>query len=633
MARSLLCAAAASALLVLAAPAHAQFHFSPAATMSSHSARVVSDAISTTLQMAKGAKVVVNQAVALKVDGLALSPEASRLALADSAGTVVVIDVNQGHEVARLAPGQAGHGDVAALAAAARAGGKRAEANKLSLTVSDGVVVVKDSADAMVARVIAGHDGWAAIAESGLFEAEGDGMEAAKWAADDTSFDLEQFSDSHYEPGLLARLLAAGKPPAPVVAAAPAPIPAPAPAPASVPAPVAAPAPAPSPAPAPAVAEAPAPVPAPVPAKAEEPLAPPPAPKVVLSKEFAMPPAAAFDGVKDGTASDAESFSLPYAVKTLGGGVEEIRLYQNGKLVWSETPSANEDVRGTISAKLAQGSNEFRLVALSRDRIESRPAKVKVEYTGAERKSVLHVVAVGISGYKNPALNLNYGVSDAEGIVGHFAKQPKTLYRDVVVHKLYDKQATKSAILELLDSLKATNPEDAVLIYLAGHGDTLGESWYFMPYEVRYPEREDEVKTYGLSSAEINDRIKDMGAQKVLMLVDACKSGAALVAFRGFEDRKALMRVARASGVHVVAAAGKEQFAAELVQLGHGLFTYTLLEGLAGKADTKQAHTITVRGLTTYVEDQLPELSQNFKGVAQFPVVDSRGMDFPVAVY
>lgn len=621
MARSLLCAAAASALLVLVAPAHAQFHFSPAATMSSHSARVVSDAINTTLQMAKGAKVVVNQTVALKVDGLALSPEASRLALADSAGTVVVIDVNQGHEVARLAPGQAGHGDVAALAAAARTGGKRAEANKLSLTVGDGVVVVKDSADAVVARVIAGHDGWAAIAESGLFEAEGDGMEAAKWAADDTSFDLEQFSDSHYEPGLLARLLAAGKPSAPVVAAAPAPAP--------VPAPTAAPAPV--PAPVPAVAEAPAP--APVPAKAEEPLAPPPAPKVVLSKEFAMPPAAAFDGVKDGTASDAESFSLPYAVKTLGGGVEEIRLYQNGKLVWSETPRANEDVSGTISAKLAQGSNEFRLVALSRDRIESRPAKVKVEYTGAERKSVLHVVAVGISGYKNPALNLNYGVADAEGIVGHFAKQPKTLYRDVVVHKLYDKQATKSAILELLDSLKATNPEDAVVIYLAGHGDTLGESWYFMPYEVRYPEREDEVKTYGLSSAEINDRIKDMGAQKVLMLVDACKSGAALVAFRGFEDRKALMRVARASGVHVVAAAGKEQFAAELVQLGHGLFTYTLLEGLAGKADTKQARTVTVRGLTTYVEDQLPELSQNFKGVAQFPVVDSRGMDFPVAVY
>ena len=113
------------------------------------------------------------------------------------------------------------------------------------------------------------------------------------------------------------------------------------------------------------------------------------------------------------TSSDSDDFQRAYNVKDLGGGVEEMRLYQNGKLVSSQ---AGADNPSGFTAKLAQGPNEFRLVALSRDRIESRPAKVKVTYTGAERKSTLHVVAIGINKYKNPALNLNYGVGDAQGI-------------------------------------------------------------------------------------------------------------------------------------------------------------------------------------------------------------------------
>jgi uncharacterized caspase-like protein len=124
-----------------------------------------------------------------------------------------------------------------------------------------------------------------------------------------------------------------------------------------------------------------------------------------------------------------------------------------------------------------------------------------------------------------------------------------------------------------------------------------------------------------------------MGAQKILMLVDACKSGAALVGYRGFEDRKALTKVARASGVHMVAAAGKDQFAAEVNELGHGIFTHTLLLGLSGKADGKKQQYVSVRELTNFIEDQMPEISESYKGVAQFPVVDSRGQDFPIAVY
>ncbi|WP_333783399.1 caspase family protein [Candidatus Kryptonium thompsonii] len=197
--------------------------------------------------------------------------------------------------------------------------------------------------------------------------------------------------------------------------------------------------------------------------------------------------------------------------------------------------------------------------------------------------------------------------------------------------ELYNEQATKENIISKLKELENTNPQDAVLIYLAGHGETINDRWYFIPHELTYPEREVEVQTKGISSDELSVLIRNTKAQKILVLIDACKSGAALLAFRGFEDRKALSQLSRATGVHVIAASTKEQYAAEVKDLGHGVFTYTLLEGLKGKA-AGGTNIVTVRKLMGYVEEQLPEITKRYKQEAQFPVVDSKGMDFPLVL-
>jgi len=39
---------------------------------------------------------------------------------------------------------------------------------------------------------------------------------------------------------------------------------------------------------------------------------------------------------------------------------------------------------------------------------------------------------------------------------------------------------------------------------------------------------------------------------------------------------------------------------------------------------------VTVRKLMDDVEEQLPEITKKYKQEAQYPVVDSRGMDFPL---
>ncbi|HEX7766045.1 MAG TPA: caspase family protein, partial [Nitrospira sp.] len=288
----------------------------------------------------------------------------------------------------------------------------------------------------------------------------------------------------------------------------------------------------------------------------------------------------------------------------------------------------------TFHLRLVQGDNELRAVALSADRIEGKPAEVRLPFKGVDKQPVLHLVVVGINQYQNSALNLNFAQPDAAAVLKFFASVSPKLFRNVNVTQLVNNGATRSAVLATLQGLKSTAPEDVVIVYLAGHGESAGSNWYFLPHDVVYPERAEELQKKGLSSQEIRDLVMQIGAKKVLLLMDACKSGFALQAFssRGVDERQALAQLARANGVHVVAASNKDQFASEVQELGHGVFTYTLLEGLNGQADgSPKDGIVTVRELLAFVEASLPELSLKYRTERQYPVAESRGMDFPLA--
>ena len=58
----------------------------------------------------------------------------------------------------------------------------------------------------------------------------------------------------------------------------------------------------------------------------------------------------------------------------------------------------------------------------------------------------------------------------------------------------------------------------------------------------------------------------------------------------------------------LLAATSSDQYAAEVQQLGHGLFTYALLDGLAGKAASDGK--VTVKRLEAWLNDAVPELTR-----------------------
>ena len=78
-------------------------------------------------------------------------------------------------------------------------------------------------------------------------------------------------------------------------------------------------------------------------------------------------------------------------------------------------------------------------------------------------------------------------------------------------------------------------------------------------------------------------------------------------------------------------ASGSEQFASEFTQLGHGAFTYVLLEAINGKADTGDKK-ITVKEIDTYLQEQVPEVTAKYKGTPQYPASYGYGNDFPIGI-
>ena len=355
-----------------------------------------------------------------------------------------------------------------------------------------------------------------------------------------------------------------------------------------------------------------------------------------IRKGVLAPPDVRIISPISGQKFNTDHVTITVSARDMGGGIGEVRLYQNGKAVGDDTravkivPSEN-DTRREFNVLLVDGINTFRAVGFSKDRTESNPYELTVNLTAPAKDVSLYVLAVGINKYKNPALNLNYAEPDAQGIADFFRNRGLKLFKKVDVREILNEKATKANILSQLERFRNLQSQDAVLIYLAGHGENIHDKWYFIPYELTYPEREEDVQARAISSDELSTYVKNIRAQKILFLIDACKAGAMLVALRGFEDRKALSQLSRSTGIHIVASSTKDQYAAEVKELGHGVFTYTLLEGLGGKAAPK-GESVTVRKLMSYVEEQLPEMTKKYRQESQYPVVDSRGMDFPLVI-
>lgn len=338
----------------------------------------------------------------------------------------------------------------------------------------------------------------------------------------------------------------------------------------------------------------------------------------------------------------ARSSKIPLLVKLInnGGGIQEIRIQNNGKglpVDNSELQRIGMDrnsLARTFDINLVPGENKILVSGYSFGRIESQPDTIILFYKGPERVINCYLVSIGINEYRNPALDLNYARADAESFSKIIQDRSSGLFKKVEIHQLFDTEATKNNILSLMDELSGIiKPEDVLLFYYAGHGSMIENKFFFIPTESVSLYQEDKLNQESIYAGLIQEKLKNIPALKQIVILDACQSGASteILAQRGASEEKALAQLSRGSGVHVLAAAGSEQFAAEVSELGHGVFTYIILDALQGSADgAPKDGNVTIYELKAYLNDQVPELTEKYKGTPQWPYTFSIGNDFPI---
>jgi WD40 repeat protein len=361
--------------------------------------------------------------------------------------------------------------------------------------------------------------------------------------------------------------------------------------------------------------------------------------KGIQGKLISSPP----PGIKIASLQGADAGQAEVLIRITdnGGGIENIKLFHNGKNIpldhqTLKLPSGKgESSTYRHVVNLVSGTNTFTAVASNKNKIESDPQTIEVISDRTGKNSVCYILSVGINQYKNSKLSLNYARPDAESF-GQVLDEKGALFKKIELHSLYDTEASKINIFNKLDELSAkVNQEDVFIFYYAGHGSMVDNQFYFIPSEsIRLYDLQS-LKKEAIEAVVLQEKLKNIKALKQLIVMDACQSGASveLLATRGAAEEKAIAQLSRSAGIHVMASAGSEQFATEFAELGHGLFTYLLIKALQGDADgAPKDGKVTIYELKSYLDDQVPEMTQKLKGKPQYPYTFSRGQDFPVVI-
>lgn len=345
------------------------------------------------------------------------------------------------------------------------------------------------------------------------------------------------------------------------------------------------------------------------------------------------------------------------------GSIDEIRLFHNGKIVTLVTRNliVTDDKAKTAVKKytinLLPGSNAIRAVALNTQRTESDPDQITVVYnagnnsgvtppvvnTGSgtvvdkiDKNATLHLIVVGINAYKNPKMSLNYALADATAFKDEIEKGAKTVISNIKPYFVTDDAADKQGIVSALNTIQQTaKPQDVFIFYYAGHGVIAGgnNEFYLVPNDVMDLKNVDEaLKVSGIAARELQQYAINIQAQKQLFILDACQSAGAFAAMLSADgnQQKNIALVARSTGTHWMAASGAQQFANEFSALGHGAFTYVLLQALKGEAASNKM--ITVDGLKNYMQTGVPALMKKYNSSQQTPANYGFGNDFPVVL-
>jgi uncharacterized caspase-like protein len=165
-------------------------------------------------------------------------------------------------------------------------------------------------------------------------------------------------------------------------------------------------------------------------------------------------------------------------------------------------------------------------------------------------------------------------------------------------------EPTAANILDAVDLLKQAKETDTIVFFIAGHGFNDGPNYRFLPTNAELASGNLRGSTV-VSWHTLQEAVETAKGRRILF-VDTCHSGNA------YNQR--LGNAAYHANIIAYTAARFDQEAIEDPKLGHGLFTYAVVEGLRGSGDLAAKRQLSTKELGEYVIRRVEQLAKALQG-------------------
>ncbi|NBD32002.1 MAG: hypothetical protein GVY17_03255 [Cyanobacteria bacterium] len=211
----------------------------------------------------------------------------------------------------------------------------------------------------------------------------------------------------------------------------------------------------------------------------------------------------------------------------------------------------------------------------------------------------LWLLLVGVNHYQDASLpSLHYSALDCQGLGEALLDATQAFpHKEVLIHHDFAAQLPqfKTIHSSLEQIAAAAQPQDTVLFYFSGHGVLDPES----QQAVLCLSDTDQTALLetGLKLQKLLQFLGNCAARQQLVWLDACHSGGmTLRGAKGEPEKKSLVnptsqlvevlrqKAAQSHGFYALLSCDQSQHSWEFPELGHGVFTYYLMQGLRGEA-------------------------------------------------
>lgn len=336
-----------------------------------------------------------------------------------------------------------------------------------------------------------------------------------------------------------------------------------------------------------------------------------------------------------------------YDIIARQGGIGEVQLYVNNKLVEKYDPAVLKKVGNIYSVSISQKKvqdyfipGQYNLVVVKATTVNgtilSRGATLAGSFDKRQAAEPrMFIISAGISQYKDEKLRLKYASHDAIDFTNALSNAAQKLLNSNGSQHVFtyvfntesgsQRWPLKASLQKLIDSVAAkAGSEDILVIFFAGHGVLLNgqRSFFLLTAEASSLELNGAENEISISTEELKDWLRKIKANKQILVLDACNSGQVVQQFQDLinkrdipaDQQRALESLKDKTGTYILSASAAGQSAYETSLYNQGLLTYSLLSGIKLGGGLKDNRFIDVTKWFNYAADNVKILARDIGG-------------------